>query len=319
MRMPPLIPARASVQGALAVVTPVVIACALAGWLAGPVAVVGIALGVVSGLVSAVASVGWGLRAVVAALVAGSGAAGLLSAGSPVLAAICVGAAALVQAPLNLRCAGIGVFLPALVAIAASVGLRVDVAVFALWLAAGVALIIGIAHLLGVQGPVVGVARSMALRHAAVTALATGAAMYLTNRLEVGHGYWLVMTLALVLRPVRAETGTQARDRTLGTIAGVVLGTAIVLFVPLWLSLVLVVAFLVVTVAWGITGDTLRSTLFSTPLVVILGSSGLASRSVEVALDRLILTVLGATVAIGLAYVLHRFDSTPGATPDVAG
>lgn len=303
-----LTPPRSLLVAAGLVVAPVVVACSVGGWLFGEVAVLGIALGVVAGVQSAIGAVGWPVRAAVLGLVAASGAAGLLCAGRPALAAGAVSAAALVQAPLNARAGGVAVFLPALVALCSSIGLAVDAAAFAGWLVVGGLLVTGIAHALRVSVLLPPVPPRMAVRHAVVTAVAAGAAMYTTLTLGVGHGYWMVMTLALVLRPVRGETSVAARDRTLGTLAGVLVGTAIVIVLPLWVSLVVAAGCALLTVAWALAGDVLRQTLFSTPVIVLLGSSGLAAQGVGIALDRVLLTTLGAATAVALAYWLHRVD-----------
>ncbi|MFN8194429.1 MAG: FUSC family protein [Nocardioidaceae bacterium] len=309
MSLPGLPPGRALKAGAV-VATPIVVACALGGWVGGLVAVLGITLGVAAGVQAAVADVPWSLRLPVVVVVPVVGALAAVASDSALLSALVVGVAAVAQWPVNERAAGIGVFWPALAALVASVGVE-GWWPLAGWLVVGAALVVGIAAVLGVRAPVTGVTRDVAGRHAVATAIAAGVATYLTLALGIGHGYWLVLTLVMVLRPVRGETARNALDRTLGTLVGVVLGVAAVLLLPLAVSLVFLLACFVLTVAWALAGNVRMQTVFTTPMVVLIGSAGLAGSTVGLALDRLLLVSAGAVVAVGLAVLLHRLDASP--------
>ena len=47
----------------------------------------------------------------------------------------------------------------------------------------------------------------------------------------LGHGYWILMTIAIILKPGYSISRTRNKQRLLGTITGVVLGFAFLYFV----------------------------------------------------------------------------------------
>ena len=112
----------------------------------------------------------------------------------------------------------------------------------------------------------------------------------------------------MVLRPVRGETTRLARDRTLGTRLGAVASVVIVLILPTSLSLVLAGMSGLLMVAWALANDDVRMTFFGTPAVILLSSSGVVGAIVAVAANRLVLTVIGAVVALTLAVLLARWE-----------
>jgi len=311
-----LLPPGRALRAALVVVVPVALVCALGGWLSGPLAVAGIALGVTGAVQAAVsdASVWW--KVLVVGGLGLLGAAGVWTADRPLVLALVVALAGLAEWPVNRRSAGMAVLWPALPPLAASTGVQ-DAWGLALWLVLGGALIIGLATVMRAGRPVHGVTNAVAARHAVATGVAAGLASYGTAVLELSHGYWLVLTLALVLRPQQGESGSQAVDRVVGTLLGVVVGIGVVVLLPLVVSLILVVAFLVLTIGWALAGNRRRQSVFLTPVVLILGSGGVAGTTVGLAVERLVLTLAGAAVAVGLAWLLHRMN-TGDREPEVA-
>ncbi len=127
----------------------------------------------------------------------------------------------------------------------------------------------------------------MAWRHAAVFAVLAGPAVLVTRSLALGHGYWFVLTLAAVLQPASAACRMAARDRLVGTVTGVVLAIGLVLVLPPSIVLVVAAVCAVLTAGWGLSQDLERQTLFVTPVVVLLGSSGGLESGVELGLERL--------------------------------
>ncbi len=313
-----LLPPARAMQAALLVVVPVSVACALGGWLSGPLAVAGIALGVTGAVQAAVSDAGLRWQVIVVAILALLGAAGVWLADRPLLLALVVLGAGIAEWPANRHSAGMAVMWPALPPLAASTGVQ-DAWGFALWLAVGGAVIVGLAAAaLATPRPVPGVPAAMAARHAVATGVAAGLASYGTSVLELSHGYWLVLTLALVLRPQRGESSNEAVDRVVGTLLGVVVGVGVVVLLPLVVSLILVVAFLVLTVGWALAGNRRRQSAFLTPVVLIVGSAGVAGTTVGLAWERLLFTAVGAAVAVALAWLLHRLDVAEGAGSGVA-
>lgn len=303
-----LLPPARALQAALLVVVPVSLACAIGGWLSGPLAVAGIALGVTGAVQGAVSDADVRWKVLVVGVLALLGAAGVWAADHPAVLALVVAVAGVAEWPVNRHSAGMAVLWPALPPLAASTGVS-DAWGFALWLALGGALIIVLGAAMKASRPVPGVANAVAARHAVATGAAAGLASYVTTAMGLSHGYWLVLTLALVLRPQRGESGGEAADRVVGTLLGVAVGIGVVVLLPLVVSLILVVAFLVLTVGWALAGNRRRQSAFVTPVVLILGSGGVAGTTVGLAVERLLFTAVGAAVAVGLAVLLHRLDA----------
>jgi uncharacterized membrane protein YccC len=144
---------------------------------------------------------------------------------------------------------------------------------------------------------------SVAFRHAVRSAVALSLALAVSRILELPHGYWLPMTVAIVLRPDFAATFNFGLLRVVGTVLGLVLTTALLHVIPdqpwahLALMGVLCMAFrYLATAHYGIAVAALTGTV-----VVLLSFEGV-DPGVAV-MDRVINTALGSGMAL-LAYVL---------------
>jgi hypothetical protein len=312
------LPPRATLAPAGALLAPIVGGAVLAWLLGGGPAVLGVVVGVMVTAPAAMLALPWPVPASLPALAAVAAALGVAVADRPLAAAGLVAATALAQAPLSIRSAGLAAMLPVAAAIGISVPAAPSALAFAGWVAAGGALAVVVGRVAPLAAPPQPVSSAVAWRHGAVVAVAVGLATTLTSERGVTHGYWLVLTLAVVLRPVRGETVPSARDRALGTIAGIALAVVVVLLLPAAVCLVLALLSGVLSTAWALAGDLRRQTLFTTPAVVLLSSSGVTSAALGLAAERLVLTVLGAVVATVAAVVLARWDAA-GARPAGAG
>jgi uncharacterized membrane protein YccC len=144
---------------------------------------------------------------------------------------------------------------------------------------------------------------SVAFRHAVRSAVALSLALAFSRLLKLPHGYWVPMTVAIVLRPDFAATFNFGLLRVVGTVLGLLLTTALLRVIPdqpwahLALMGVLCMAFrYLATAHYGIAVAALTGTV-----VVLLSFEGV-DPGVAV-LDRVINTALGSGLAL-LAYVL---------------
>lgn len=144
---------------------------------------------------------------------------------------------------------------------------------------------------------------SVAFRHAVRSAVALSLAMGLSRALELPHGYWLPMTVAIVLRPDFAATFNFGLLRVVGTVLGLLLTTALLHVIPdqPWAHLILMgvlcMAFrYLATAHYGIAVAALTGTV-----VVLLSFEGVDPGVAVV--DRVVNTALGSGMAL-LAYVL---------------
>ena len=128
-----------------------------------------------------------------------------------------------------------------------------------------------------------------------------GVAAVLSQALPVQRSYWVVLTVAIVLRPDFGSVFARALQRGIGTVAGAVLGAVILVAVPVGPLLLLPCAVFAGLLPYARNRNWGLFTTFLTPLVVIL--IDLLSRGGwMLALDRLIDTLLGCAVVLAVGY-----------------
>jgi hypothetical protein len=297
----------------------VAFAPAVVAWLvAGLPAAIGVGLGLALGL-SAGLLVPPRLSVVIVGLNLVAAAAGLLVIGSPVGAAVLVGVAGLALGPANRR--GVGramLLLPLLVTLSAT-GLLADDPVRSLGgMAVGAAWAIAITARLGARRELVALGVREAWTHAVALAATTSIATFVALSVPLPHGYWIVVTLCAVLVPTSAERARATTERVAGTISGALLGIVVGVLLPTALTAVAALGALVLMVAYALVGDGRRKVLWLTVLLVLmLGGAAAGSSAVDVALQRLAWTVVGA-VLVGAAAVLVASLDRHALAPDRA-
>jgi uncharacterized membrane protein YccC len=141
--------------------------------------------------------------------------------------------------------------------------------------------------------------RSSAFRHALRLAATTAAGVALYRALDLPHGYWVPVTVLFVLRPDFGSTFTRGLQRYIGTAAGVVLATlAVAAFHPGPYALAALVTVFAVGVFAFLLANYALFTLSVTAFIVFLVSFGGTPEYVA-ALNRLVASVIGATLALG--------------------
>ncbi|KIQ63043.1 hypothetical protein TR51_29990 [Kitasatospora griseola] len=121
--------------------------------------------------------------------------------------------------------------------------------------------------------------------------------------LGIEHGYWAPMASAMVMRPDFAQTFSRGVARVAGTVAGVLVSTAIVqVFQPGdWVLAALAVFSMGLSYMMLSTGYALLTAAISSYVVFLLGLQ--PGEPVRLAFDRVAMTLLGGAVALG-AYAL---------------
>ena len=145
--------------------------------------------------------------------------------------------------------------------------------------------------------------RSEAFRHAVRVAGAMAVAVGLSHLFAFGHGYWLPMTVMIVLKPDFASTFTRGLARSAGTVLGAGLATLLLagLRPPHAVLIVFTIALYAVCVATLLANYAIYSIAIASLVVVLLAFTGAPAASL--ALDRAFYTVLGAALALA-AYTL---------------
>lgn len=306
-----LLPPPRALAAAAALLAPLVVAAGLVAWLAGPAVTLAFALGVLAGVPAATAATTAATRTAVGALCVAGAVAGSLVGSSTVLCALVVAALGIAQGPLTRRASGIGMLAPVLAAVFATVDVATGSLGVGLGVAGGFAFVQVVARALHVPRTASPVPADSAWRHAVVFAVLAGAAVLVTRSLGLGHGYWLVIVLAAVLRPASRASRTAASARLAGTVTGVVLAIVAVVVLPDPATIVVAALCALLTVGYAIVQDVERQAMTATPVIILLGSSGSLSSGVGLGVERLALTAVAAVLAVGAAAFLERSEVAP--------
>ena len=230
-------------------------------------------------------------------------------AGQALPAACFVALACLLVAPANLVQNGLLAGIPTIAAVYATLPAGQDPVQVGTWMLVGGAIVVALSAVTRLKAPAqpAGVEPWTAWAHAIAMAVVVGVVVLLLGVVDVPHGYWIAMTMTIVLRPYGAETQSVARQRVAGTTLGAVLALALALVLPAWAALGVAVALLVLVVANALMGRYAQQVMFLTPFIVLIGS-GAGADTVGVALQRIVATLLGALLAAGIALGLWRLD-----------
>ena len=128
-----------------------------------------------------------------------------------------------------------------------------------------------------------------------------GVAAVVSDVLPLQRSYWVVLTVAIVLKPDYGSVFARALQRGIGTIVGAVLGAAILAVVPYGPLLLIPMAVLAAGLPFGRSRNFGLVATFLTPLVVLLIDL-LAPGGWRLALDRLIDTMLGCAIVLLIGY-----------------
>ncbi|HEY2443917.1 MAG TPA: FUSC family protein [Streptosporangiaceae bacterium] len=128
-----------------------------------------------------------------------------------------------------------------------------------------------------------------------------GVAAVLSDILPLQRSYWVVLTVAIVLKPDFGSVFARALQRGIGTIVGAVAGAIILAVVPYGPWLLIPLAVLAALLPYGRSVNYGLLSTFLTPLVVVLIDL-LDRGGWRLAEARLIDTLLGCAVALGVGY-----------------
>ncbi|MFE5941600.1 FUSC family protein [Streptomyces sp. NPDC056480] len=140
-----------------------------------------------------------------------------------------------------------------------------------------------------------------ALRMVLGTGLAGGAALLF----GLGHGYWAAISAAAVLHSVNVRTAAQrAVQRTLGTMAGLMLALGVLAARPDPVVLVLVIVLLEFLLEYVVARNYGLGVVFLTPLALLLTDLAAPSPAGDLVQDRALSSLLGVGIALVCALVV---------------
>lgn len=131
--------------------------------------------------------------------------------------------------------------------------------------------------------------------------LCTGVAAVMSEVLPLTRSYWVVLTVAVVLKPDYGSVFARALQRGIGTIIGAVLGAVILAVVPYGPWLLVPFGFLAALLPYGKARSFGLSAVFLTPFVVLLIDL-LENTGWHLAGDRAVDTILGSVIVLLVGY-----------------
>lgn len=138
---------------------------------------------------------------------------------------------------------------------------------------------------------------SNTFRHSLRVSLAVTAGYLISWVFPLGHSYWILLTIVVILKPAYSLSKKRNTDRLIGTVLGVLAGIVILHFVKNGTALLIIMIVLM-----AISYSFLRKTyfigvLFMTPYVILFSHLLNPGNFTAVLTDRVVDTVIGSVIA----------------------
>jgi uncharacterized membrane protein YccC len=144
---------------------------------------------------------------------------------------------------------------------------------------------------------------AMLLKHSQRVTIVAAVGFVLYYGLELPRGYWIVLTIMVLLQPDFSTTKEKTQDRLLGTMAGVIIGTLLVVYHVHFTLLILAIALCAFFFIYLQAKNYKLSVVFVTIQLVAMLEVAEAI-GWQIAAYRLLATLIGGMLAILGAYVL---------------
>jgi uncharacterized membrane protein YccC len=150
--------------------------------------------------------------------------------------------------------------------------------------------------------------RSPTFRYALRVAMAISIGLLLAEFLPYkAHGYWIALTIAVILKPTFGTTKRRRSDRLLGTLIGCILSALILHYVHNLVAL-MVFLFLATTAAPAFVSLKYRYTAIAASMQILLLISLTVPHGGNAISERLLDTLIGAAIASFFSYVLPSWE-----------
>ncbi|HVK97383.1 MAG TPA: FUSC family membrane protein, partial [Flavisolibacter sp.] len=145
---------------------------------------------------------------------------------------------------------------------------------------------------------------SNVFRHSLRVAIACVAGFIIAKMLSYGHhSYWILLTIAFILKPGFSLTKERNIQRMIGTLAGGAIGVLIFIFIPNeTVQFILMVVFMISTYSF-MRSNYLVMVLSITPYILI-ALRFLGVGFIDLASERIIDTIIGCAIAFAASYFL---------------
>ncbi len=113
----------------------------------------------------------------------------------------------------------------------------------------------------------------------------------------VGHGYWILLTIVVIVKPAYSLSKSRNKDRLLGTLVGVIIGMAVLYFIDDKTALLIIMVLLMLGTYTFIRTQYLTSVIMMTPYIIIFFHLLNPNEFRTILSDRLIDTTIGSVIA----------------------
>lgn len=146
--------------------------------------------------------------------------------------------------------------------------------------------------------------KSNIFRHSLRVAIALLLGYIVSSLFDIGHSYWILLTIVVILKPAYSLTKQRNKDRLIGTFAGIIIGLLILFFVDNNIAL-----FSIMVLCMLISYSFLRirylvSVITLTPYLIIFFYFLYPAHLKELLIDRMLDTAIGSIIAFILSLVL---------------
>ncbi|WP_207491922.1 FUSC family protein [Aridibaculum aurantiacum] len=141
-------------------------------------------------------------------------------------------------------------------------------------------------------------------RHTIRLTVALVAGFILAETFSIGHGYWILLTILVILKPAYSLTKKRNRDRLIGTVLGVLLGLLILQLVKTTPALLVIMVLLMAANFSFMRTNYFISVLLMTPYLLIFFYFLQPENFRTLLSDRVIDTTIGSVIAFAVSFLL---------------
>jgi uncharacterized membrane protein YgaE (UPF0421/DUF939 family) len=146
--------------------------------------------------------------------------------------------------------------------------------------------------------------RSIIFRHALRLAIASTIAVALFKLLRLERGYWLIITVVVIVKPVFADTRKRTMDRVIGSVGGGAMAALIAASIHNLVVLdILLVAFSILAYS-QLRHNYGAFVLFLTPFIVLMIET-VQPTDWRIAITRIVDTLIGSVIALTVSFLLR--------------
>ena len=141
-------------------------------------------------------------------------------------------------------------------------------------------------------------------RHSLRVAIALLVGYVVSLLFDIGHSYWILLTIVVILKPAYSLTKQRNKDRLIGTFAGIILGLLILFFVDNTIALFSIMVICMLTSYSFLRIRYLVSVITLTPYLIIFFYFLYPAHLKELMVDRMLDTAIGSVIAFLLSLMV---------------